>query len=303
MRTPLRLTNSEMTVFRDCRRRWYLGHYKGFTPRRRTEFGAPTSVGNRVHDALQAYYDPARLIDPVEYIDASCQADLIDFPLREETLRKEWKLCSGMVAGYLDWLAEEGVDAGYTVIGSEEAREVPLMEDVTLLAKLDVRVEEDATGHIWSWDHKTGPSGVEPKLLQLNPQALTQHLVEFLALKAEEREAELSQGTIFNFLKKSQRTARAKGPFYWRDPVRHNLSELEKHWMHVVSVAKEIQSAEARLDAGESHHFVTPPNPGKDCTWKCEFFQVCSLHDDGSDVEAAMEDLYTTHDPLERYTQ
>ena len=302
MRDVLRLTNSEASIFRDCRRRWYLGQYRGLTPARRTEFGAPTSIGNRVHDALQAYYDPARLTDPVEYVDASCMSDLIDFPFREETLRKEWKLCVGMVEGYLEWLAEEGVDAGYTVVGSEEAREVDLMEGVTLLAKLDVRVEEDMTGHIWSWDHKTGASGVEPKLLQLNTQALTQHLVEYLALKKEGRESEASQGTVFNFLKKSQRTARAKGPFYWRDPVRHNKAELEKHWQHVVAIAKEIRSTESRLDAGESHHTACPPNPGKDCTWKCEFFPVCSLHDDGSDVEAALEDLYVTHDPLERYT-
>jgi hypothetical protein len=290
-----------MSVWRECKRRWWLGHYRGLTPRARTEFGRPTSVGDRVHNALQAYYDPARRIDPVEYIRASVMADLIEFPLVSDSIRKEGDLCQGMVEGYIDWLEEEGRDSGFTVVSSEEAREVPLIEGVTLLAKLDVRVEEDQTGFKWSWDHKTGPTGVEPKLLQINTQALTQHLVEFLALHTEGRDAEAAQGTMFNFLKKSKRTARAKGPFYWREPVRHNIEELRKHWTHVVAVAKEIQAAEAALDAGGDHHEVCYPNPTTNCTWKCEFFRVCSLHDDGSDVDAAINDLYVTHDPLERY--
>lgn len=296
-----RLTNSEMSVYRECKRRWWLGHYRGLTPRARTAFGRPTEIGNRVHDALQAYYDPRLRTDPAEYIDASEQADLIDYPLAAIAIRKEADLARGMVEGYLDWLAEEGMDADYEILSSEEEREIPLMEGATLLAKLDVRVE-DHNGNRWSIDHKTGASGVEPAILQLNTQALTQHLVEFLALKEQGKETDAAQGTIFNFLKKSQRTARAKPPFYWREPVRHNRDELISHWRHVVAVAKEILETERQLDAGAHPHDVAYPSPSSNCTWKCEFFQVCGMHDDGSDVAAAIDDIYETHDPLERYT-
>ena len=153
----------------------------------------------------------------------------------------------------------------------------------------------------YSLEHKTGMMGVEPGVLQMNTQLLTQHLVEYLAKKQAGESTENSWGVLINYLKKSKRTERAKGPFYWRDKIHHNKTELESHWLHVKAIADEILEAERKLGAGESHHTVCHPSPSGDCRWKCSFYSICSLHDDGSDVEAAIEDLYETHDPLERY--
>jgi hypothetical protein len=301
--TVKRLTNSEMSTWRDCRRKWWLSYYRGLKLKGGVRFNTAISIGNRVHAALAAYYDPAVEADPVQHVKDAVAADLREHPDQDEALQKELDLCLTMVEGYVEWLAEEGADAEYTaVLGSEDAVEVPLMDDVTLLAKLDVRVE-DHKGDRRGLDHKTGTHGVEPRLLQINTQSLTQHLVEFMKLKAEGREAEVTKGTVFNFLRKSKRTARAKPPFYWREPVNHNEDELRSHWKHVVAIARDMQTAEWRLRNGEDHHTVVYPSPGTDCGWKCPFFKICALFDDGSDVESAIEDLYELHDPLDRYKE
>jgi hypothetical protein len=295
------LTNSEMSTWRECKRKWYLGTFRGLTPRKRVGFNSPISIGNRVHDALAAYYDPDIRADPVQHVKDSIAEDVAKAPDEEADIRKEGDLAVIMIEGYVQWLEEEGADSEYTVVhGSEEAVTVPLIDGVDLLTKLDVRVE-DHRGDYWGLDHKTGTHGVEPKLLQLNTQALTQHLIEFLKRTEQGDQAQTAKGTVFNFLRKVKRTARAKPPFYWREEVRHNDEELRNHWKHAAAVAHEILDAEARLRAGEDHHVVAYPSPGKDCTWKCPFFKVCGLHDDGSNVEAAIADLYETHDPLERY--
>lgn len=298
-----RLTNSEMETWRGCRRKWWLSYFRGLKSKTGHQFNTAIAIGNRVHAALEAYYDPEIEADPVEHARAAIAADLKEHEFEEEALRKEEDLVITMLEGYVEWLEETGADSEYEVIlGSEDAVEVPLMDDVTLLSKLDVRVQDHLADR-YGIDHKTGTHGVEPKLLQLNTQSLTQHLVEFMQLKAEGREATAARGTLFNFLRKVKRTARAKPPFYWREPVSHNEDELRNHWHHVVAIARDIQTAEWRLRNGEDHHTVVYPSPTNDCTWKCPFFKVCAQFDDGSNVEGALADLYEITDPLERYNK
>ena len=43
------------------------------------------------------------------------------------------------------------------------------------------------------------------------------------------------------------------------------------------------------------------PNPTRDCSWDCEFFDVCGMFDDGARVEAAINELFEERDPHERY--
>jgi hypothetical protein len=213
-----------------------------------------------------------------------------------------------MIEGYVQWVQETGADQGYRIIASEGAREVPLIPDdpvigdVTLLAKLDARVIRESDGARLQLEHKTVGDLSMPLLsLQLDTQLLTEHLVEYMALLSEGREAEAAKGVLYNMLRKVKRTARAKPPFYRRETVEHNVHELRNHWKHVVAVAYEIRAAEKALNSGVEHHRVVPPSPNRDCKWDCEFFGICPLLDDGSDVEPALADLYSTHDPLERY--
>jgi hypothetical protein len=55
------------------------------------------------------------------------------------------------------------------------------------------------------------------------------------------------------------------------------------------------------LDEGTAHQAVAYPRPSADCTWKCPFFSVCPMFDDGSAVEQAIDELYEVSDPYAYY--
>lgn len=310
----LGLSNSEMADFRRCRRKWYLGYYRGLRKIREEEPGSAVWVGNLVHDALAHYYDPATGHgDPVAYATSVIEDAVVEFPAEETRIRKEADLPLAMIEGYVEWLAESGADADLKILGSERMVRVPMQayenpaRDVYLLSKLDVPVEIVSTGFRSMLEHKTVQNFSTPaEGFRINSQFLTEHLVRFLAslregMTSEDANRDCS-GVLVNMLRKVKRGARSKPPYYERAEVHHNITELRSHWIHVVAIAKEIRLLEGRLDAGEDHHKVAPPNPmPQDCSWSCPFFNVCPMADDGSDFEGVLAANYEARDPLERY--
>lgn len=302
----LRLSNSEMSTFRQCKRKWWLSTYRRLTPKKQASYGTALHVGNVVHDALAAYYDPVTATDPVAHASDYYADELLMHPEYEYEILGEQSLVQPMLIGYVEWLEETGADSDLRMLGSERMVEIAMTEDVTLLSKLDAPVEQASDGAQLVLEHKTVGDLESPlNLLKLDTQLLTEHLVRFLDAmnKGATQEEAYNQchGILYNMLKKNKRTSRAKPPFYGRLVIPHNIHELRNHWQHVLSTAREIQKVRVRLDAGESHHRVVPPSPDKNCTWKCEFFHICPMFDDGSRVEDAIEAIYEERDPLERY--
>lgn len=302
----LRLTNSEMALWRQDRRHWYLACYRSFRPRRENGANTPLAIGTRIHDALAAYYVPEGMTpaDPVQWILDSYEKDIEADPIGEFELLKEKDLTVTMIEGYVQWLEETGVDAELRVLAPETMVEVPLIDGATLLSKLDARIIRESDGARLALEHKTCQSLTDPlPLLQTDYQLRTEHLVELLDLKNRglDAETERARGVLYNQLRKVKRTASAKPPFYGREEVDHNIHELRNHFTHCATLAAEIIAAHDRLDAGESHHAVCPPSPTRESTWKNPFFNFYPLMDDGSDYEAAFADLFEIYNPLERY--
>lgn len=308
--SELRLTNSESKAWRRCKRKWYLGQYRGLQ-KKGTTFNDPLSIGTRVHAVLAEYYVPGEgeRPDPMDFFRAGVERDVEENPAYEDDIRKEADLCRAMLEGYFEWLEEEGEDHDLRVVAPEAEVEVPLIEGATLLSKIDARIERISDNARGALEHKTVGSLTEPlKILQVDTQLLTEHLVEYMTLLADEGETDdpernRASFAIYNMLRKVKRSARAKPPFFGREPVSHNVTELRNHWRHVVRVAEEIMDTKRHLDAGADHHDLCPPSPTRDCKWDCSFRDVClaGLIDDGSDYEAAFEELFEVGDPLERY--
>jgi hypothetical protein len=59
----IRMSQSEASTFRRCRRKWFLGTYRGLQPREQRVTGA-LSMGTRIHACLESYYTDGR--HPVE---------------------------------------------------------------------------------------------------------------------------------------------------------------------------------------------------------------------------------------------
>lgn len=310
-----RYSNSELSTFKDCRRKWYLTYVRNL--RLKVEPGTGVRwIGDRVHRALEQWYVPAgqERTDPRDAIEQILTSDLaqlnaearaagreeIDLSVLAE-YRKEADLQRIMVAGYMDWIEETGVDSDLVVVQPEAYLEadLPELEPVKLIAKIDVRVRRVSDDAILWLEHKTVGSFTQKLTgIQLDEQVLHQWLVE--SLQPDIFQTPLI-GVLYNMLRRVKRGPAAKPPFYRREEIRHNRHELASFHLRVIGTIRDLWDVQAKLEAGADHREVAYPRPSGDCSWKCPFFQVCPMFDDGSRAEAALNGMYEVADPYAYY--
>jgi hypothetical protein len=295
------LSNSEIQTYKDCRRKWWLAYYRRLKPKQK-KYSGPLALGSRVHEALDQYYSTD---SPLLDIYASLvqeERKLVEAQTEfTSDFETEADLGRIMLEGYLDWVEEEGIDADLEFISTEEILTMPMFDgSVQLQGKLDMRVRRKADGVRMFRDFKTvGGSFTQfGETAHMNEQILTYMLLE----NAQNTDTdERSEGGLFTLLKKVKRTAAAKPPFYDQFEVRHNVYTLRAFWQRLHGVVSDLIRTKDALDNGESHFAVAYPRPNRDCKWKCEFFAVCPLIDDGSAAESALEMGYEAADPYAYY--
>lgn len=324
MDTVRRISHSEMKTFLRCRRKWWLSQFRRLTPKGADPTG-PLKSGSRVHVAMEAFYTPEGP-HPLDALKAAQDEDwkryvrvLVadgDVPDQgtTEAFNKDCELERIMVAGYGDWIAETGADAGLEVIATEEIITVKASafnerlveahhgEDFEVVGKLDMRLRREMDGARLFLDHKTAKSTTDAvPTLAMDPQMLHYHWLE-----AQSTDGAWCDGALYNVLKKVKRTKTAKPPFYARYEVHHNADEIEAYELRMVHVIAEIFALESRLRTAMGHPMsaqIAYPTPTRDCAWDCPFVSVCPMFDDGSRPEHALADAFREADPLERYAQ
>jgi RecB family exonuclease len=300
---PYTLSNSEIQVFKDCRRKWWLNYYRRLQPKQKDYTGA-LALGSRIHEALDQYYSSDGEIGLLEAHAALVKTDM-DLLIKEyrdtTDLEAEAELGRIMLEGYLEWMDEEGIDSNLEKISNEEIIQMPLFDgEVILQGKLDMRVRRKNDGVRMFRDFKTvgGSFADFANQAQMNEQILTYMLLE----SAQNKEpGERSGGGIFTMLKKVKRTANARPPFYEQIEVRHNVFTMRSFWQRIHGTIIDLMGVKKALDAGSDPNFVAYPSPSKDCKWKCQFYTICPMIDDGSAAEAAIEQLYAVSDPYGYY--
>lgn len=300
MSDVVRLSNSEIQTFKDCRRRWWLTYYRRLKPRQQ-EFTGALALGSRIHAALDEYYaNDVPLLkahsDLVERDRGLLEADFRDtFELDNEA-----ELGRIMLEGYLQWVEENGIDSELEIVSTEETIIAPLFNgEVELQGKLDMRVRRKADGVRMFRDFKTvgGSLSDFANLAPMNEQILTYMLLE--STKADENNR--SDGGIFTMLKKVKRTASARPPFYDQIEVRHNIFTLRSFWNRIHGTITDLMRVRKALDENEDPSFHAYPSPSRDCKWKCQFYTVCTLIDDGSASEEALSEMFEQSDPYAYY--
>lgn len=302
----LTISNSEIQTWKTCHRKWWLTYYRELGLKREVGAVGARELGTRIHIALDSMYghglEPLTVLNDLYEEDAK---ELEDGSEKLIALRKEQDLGKAMLEGYVQWVQETGVDEGIELVATETAIEVPSgVDGVLLRGKLDQRVVRNVDGARLFLDHKTVANLTDPpRFLPLDEQMKFYHLLERLdsIYKTSNEPAWRTDGGLYNMLRKVKRTATAKPPFYDRVEVRHNDQTLRTMWARVHSVIKEILDARNALDAGGDHHYITYPRPSRDCSWSCDFFAVCPMFDDGSNIEGLLEEYYAHVDPYERY--
>jgi PD-(D/E)XK nuclease superfamily len=313
-------THSELNVFNDCRRRWWLSSFRHLRPKFRKVTGA-APIGTRIHSALAPYYVPAALspVDPRETLEAVITADraallesiqeaptgdgwmdeVADPSSQLKDFESEAELCRIMIAGYMEWLAETGADSDYeVVVPSESAISYEFRPGESLAGRLDAQVVQISTGAHLGIDHKTGDFADLRSTLRDDDQMLRYEI-----LRRTRMPEARSDGMLFNMLRKVKRTAKAKPPFYDRMTVNFNAHQIESAWVRTMGIINDIREVEQRLLAGEDHRVVVYKRRTRDCSWRCEFFNVCNAFDDGSRVEDMITSLYTVGSPTDRYPE
>jgi CRISPR/Cas system-associated exonuclease Cas4 (RecB family) len=300
MSQPIRISNSEIQTFKDCRRRWWFQYYRRLQPREKQYTGA-LALGSRVHEALDQYYSTGKpLLDAYADLVSVEKEELLSNFRDVAELEKEAELGHVMLDGYLQWVEENGIDAELEMVSTEETLSMPMFDgEVELQGKLDMRVRRKGDGVRMFRDFKTvgGSLSEFANLAPMNEQILTYMLLEQHQNKPEER----SEGGIFTLIKKVRRSAAARPPFYDQFEVRHNVFTLRSFWDRIHGTVADMMRVRNALDEGESPAYHVYPRPSRDCKWKCSFFTVCTLVDDGSASEQAIEAMYEIADPYAYY--
>lgn len=313
-----RVSQSRLKDFQRCRRRYWLRHVRRLAPRLHGPVG-PLQSGTRVHEALEAFYRPDSTTDPRQALEDSISdaareyhAQCVKLDVEPDSVvldkfLKDTDLERAMVEGYFEWLADTGADAHLKVIAAEEQISVTseqigaeLGKPFAVVGKLDARVIDEITGFTQFVDHKTVQNFAQLlPTLQGDAQMLHYHLL--LSIIHPDQHVD---GALYNMLRKVKRGKQAKPPFYQRETIIHNATEIESYRLKLIGLVANVFEFEGRIaQLGEiGVKMFAQPNMIKDCAWDCDFFQICDMFDDGSRVEDAIADLFEERDPMQRYT-
>ncbi len=311
------VSNSEVQTFKQCKRKWMLSWYRGLG-KAEQEVTGPLRTGGRIHEALEAFYvpdgQPQR--DMLTVLRECHDRDLLILAEQHEGLDlvptdllsdfgKAKSLEEAMITGYVDWLEESGEDAYLKIVSSEEVLTVPfdvpsVSVPVALTGKLDVRAIRTNNGQRVFLDHKTCAAfGPFEQMAPLQEQPLHYMLLEAYNEDRTQEADYLTTGVMYNLIRKVKRTAAAKPPFYKRLPVNYNTWQVEAYEDKLVHVIQDMWRLTEKLESGVIK--AAYPSPTNDCTWKCDFFKVCGLIDDGSRYEDFIGAEYAKRNPLAHY--
>jgi CRISPR/Cas system-associated exonuclease Cas4 (RecB family) len=279
----LTASNSSIQAFKRCRRKWWLQYALGYKPREKKVIG-PLALGSRVHNALEAMYrdgeDPvvahSRILDEERVRLMEAGADI-------SQLEDDGDLGRIMLEGYVEWVTSEGLDEGLEVIGVEQKLTLPLYDNqVHLIGKMDLRVRtsDDSRSVL---DFKTAANFSDYNLAPMFEQGPT-----YWILDRTSDEKDRIDSFKLRLLRKVKRTARATPPFYEEIDIRYNPFAMRNFWSRLHGVLRDMLRAQKALDAGGDPMTIVYPTPTRNCSWECDFVNICPMFDSG---EAAQEML------------
>jgi PD-(D/E)XK nuclease superfamily len=300
----LRVGNSEISAWSQCRRKWWLSYYVGLTDKEPKLYGA-LALGTRVHAALEGYYRKLMAgdtsADLIKIHSGLVEADRLELIMgghSEGDLDKDADLGRVMLEDFLQWQEEDALDAGLDIIGVEHSLSHVLVDGRAVLSgKIDLMAVDKFTRVPHMIDWKTA-ANFQSLLTTAHMAPQLKTYVALYAMNHPELPESALAGT-YRILKKSKRTARALPPFHMEHTVRFNREALNNHLTNLASKIEEIVATRDKLDAGSKHQQVVPPTVSSLCNWACPFLAICPMFDDGSAVQDAIDERYVTRDPYD----
>lgn len=313
--TDILLRTSERAAFKRCQQRWFWGYREGLKTNGTEK--QPLWFGTGIHLAFAEWYIPGmvRGRDPretwAEYVGDSRQTVRIyGVEDDEENYDTALALGTAMLDHYLDTY---GNDDNWEVIAPEQTFRVyiedPDQPGETLLVYVgtfDGIYREVRSGKIWLMEHKTA-SQIDTKHLPLDDQAGSYLLVANQVLQ-ELGINEKIHGIMYNFLAKRKTSTKPRDELgrylnkdgsvskvqpaktLHREPVRRTALENNK-------MLRRIQNEGIQMEAFRHGELELLKTPTKDCSWDCDFFELCQVDETGGDVEDFKRTVFHTEDP------
>lgn len=315
----LMVRNSERNTFARCRQRWQWAYRDYLTPR---NVKPALRFGDLIHQALAAYYKPSRILtkvvrgpNPVGVFTDLYDKQLeiyTDFGMKTE--EDEWVNARDMGIEMLtNYMEQYGRDDRYVVIKPEVPFEVELYDGeefvCNFVGQFDAVIYDRHNGKYGLFEHKTAKT-IKTAHLSMDEQAgsywafapawfgskglpeLDFVLYNFLRKGSKDDRPQNEKGQYLN--KDGTVSKRQPSPLFHREVVRRSKASSQSVIDRVVQQAKEMHM----IDEGilEPIKSIT-----SDCTWQCDFFDMCELHERGADWQEYRRLEMTTWDPYEAH--
>lgn len=315
------IRTSERKTWTRCRQQWWWAYREHLTPRVQKP---ALRFGDLVHQALAAYYIPSksrtRVVrgpHPVKNFLAAYDRQLQEFQDFGMYADDEWidarVLGEEMLTNYID---EYGADKRYRIVQPEADFQVDLYTEYeeyicTYVGTCDAIVEDLSTGLYGLFEHKTA-AAINTAHLTLDEQAGSYWAI--LPDLIEERLLGKMDFILYNFLRKGSKddrpvnelgqhlnkdgtvSKRQPPPLFKREIVRRTEIERRNTLERIDAQAEEI----AWVDEGSLKVYK---NPTRDCSWDCDFFDMCELHEMGADWEGYRDVAMVKWDPYQAHNE
>jgi len=311
---------TERAAFKRCRRKWKYQSLMELVPV--AEPRGALWLGTGVHYGLEQYYRDKT--DPWVATQAWLDMKLPELHLEEMWPEERAKfndttdLMASMLTGYVPF-AQEHDD--FKVVGVEENLEVRVpATKVKLGGKIDVLTRRGPKSALWPMDHKTAAQYVDISVLEMDDQ-MTAYL--WLVWQVH---GEIPGGALYNELRKkipAQPEPLVNGGlskkknvdttykiylqaiknnhlnpvdyadileflknkpdgFYRREAVARTKYELEHFAQNLIPEARAMSSKNTPLY----------PSPTRDCSWDCQYRDLCLCETTGGDLQSLIDSLY-----------
>lgn len=264
---------SELSDFRQCPHKWYLGYVEKWTP---AEVSAALNKGRLWHEVMQSHYrhdsttSLTSLLRPEDEEQSDVQALV-------EWMYQGFCECYGNESDWEILEVEKRDQVNLPIPGGSKRR-----SPIKLVIKIDQLRRHIPTGRLWLWDFKTGARFPNQLGLDLDDQfTLYQWGYEQLGYEIE--------GIVYDFA----RTQRNKGPMeldtrFVRIPVFRTPEQLWNTAHDAWRTARRM----SRLTQGIADRATSP----RHCIERCSFTEPCLAGRKGLDEVAFMESLgYTKY--------
>lgn len=293
----LKFSSSEEVAFKTCRLAHHFAYDLGYRP---IVTNRKLSVGIGAHLGCEAYYQDKTRDEIEAILDNWAEerwAELVaGGKAEDQVVRIEFvsdrDLVKAMVFGYIDWVAETGVDDDYETVEVEKAHYISFPDcEAVLPVKLDLVQRNLTTGKLRIVDFKTAQNfTTDTTKYQLSEQNGNYSLA--IMSVYGERPTELA----YRELRKIVPSTRSKPPYFREIRVRLTPEEMLHRAAEYVAVANERFSEDRAIFA----------NPSACCgSWKNDWQQPCLKVHQGMTPLEALESSprYGPADSYARYSE